>query len=55
MPRAAYYREQARLCRRVAGQVTAAENAARLREMAEKYEAEANAVERDQVMQEQQK
>jgi hypothetical protein len=55
MPRAAYYREQARLCRRVAGQVTAEEDAARLRTLADKYEAEANAVERDQVMQEQQK
>ena len=55
MSRAAHYREQARLCRRLAGQVTAADDAARLRETADKYEAEANAVERALDVQEQQR
>ena len=42
---AAYYREQARICRDFAAQLTFPQDAIRLREMAESYEAEAEALE----------
>jgi hypothetical protein len=51
MSRAAYCREQARLCRDSAGQVGLKRDAARLREMAAMYEAEADAL--DSVRQQQ--
>jgi hypothetical protein len=45
MSRLAYCREQARLCRDAAAQVSLQNDASRLREIAAVYEAEADAIE----------
>ena len=54
MSRAAYYRDQARLCRDLAAQLSVQADAARLHEMAQTYEAEADVLERVRVQQQQQ-
>jgi hypothetical protein len=45
MSRATYCRGQARLCRELAAQLSVPQDVARLRQMADRYDAEADALE----------